>query len=205
MGRLSRGAAEPLDVLIVDNYDSFTYNTVQMLGGLGARCTVVLNDEVRAEDIEARAPDGILLSAGPGTPLDAGVTLEVIARFAGRVPLLGVCLGHQAIAHAFGGRVIRAHRPMHGKTSRIDHAGVGLFHDLPRPASMARYNSLLVEESSLPSSLRVTARSDEGEVMGLEHEALDVQGIQFHPESASSQGGQRLFANWLGRLRAGEA
>jgi para-aminobenzoate synthetase component 2 len=205
MGRLSRLSAEPLDVLIIDNYDSFTYNTVQMLGTLGARCTVVLNDAVSAPDIDARAPDGILLSAGPGTPLDAGITLEVIARFAGRIPLLGVCLGHQAIAHAFGGRVVRASRPMHGKTSQIEHAGVGLFLDLPRPASMARYNSLLVEESSLPAPLRVTARSAEGEIMGLEHEHLDVQGVQFHPESASSQRGERIFANWLGHLRAGDA
>jgi anthranilate synthase/aminodeoxychorismate synthase-like glutamine amidotransferase len=205
MGQLRRAPAEPLEVLIVDNYDSFTYNTVQMLGSLGARCTVVLNDEVSAADIDARGPDAILLSAGPGTPLDAGVTLQVIERFAGRVPLLGVCLGHQAIAHAFGGRVVRASRPMHGKTSPIEHAGVGLFLDLPRPATMARYNSLLVEEGSLPAVLRVTARSADGEIMGLEHEQLDVQGVQFHPESASSQGGERIFANWLGRLRAGEA
>jgi anthranilate synthase/aminodeoxychorismate synthase-like glutamine amidotransferase len=202
---LSRAPSAPLDVLIVDNNDSFTYNTVQMLGSLGARCTVVLNDQLAPSDIDARAPDGILLSAGPGTPLDAGITLEVIARFAGRVPLLGVCLGHQAIAHAFGGRVVRASRPMHGKTSAIEHGGVGLFRGLPLPVSMARYNSLLVEESSLPATLRVTARSGEGEIMGLEHERLDVQGVQFHPESASSQGGERIFSNWLGRLRAGEA
>jgi anthranilate synthase/aminodeoxychorismate synthase-like glutamine amidotransferase len=205
MGQLSCAPAEPLDVLIVDNYDSFTYNTVQMLGSLGARCTVVLNDEVSPSDIEARGPDGILLSAGPGTPLDAGVTLQVIERFAGRVPLLGVCLGHQAIAHAFGGRVVRANRPMHGKTSLIEHAGIGLFLDVPRPASMARYNSLLVEEGSLPATLRVTARSGEGEIMGLSHEQLDIQSVQFHPESAASQGGERIFANWLGRLRAGQA
>jgi anthranilate synthase/aminodeoxychorismate synthase-like glutamine amidotransferase len=200
MGRVSRA---PLRVVLIDNYDSFTYNTVQVLGGLGVRCTVVLNDQQSAEEIEALTPRGIVLSAGPGTPLDAGITLDVIARFAGRVPLLGVCLGHQAIAHAFGGRVVGGGRLMHGKTSRIEHGGVGLFRGLPQPAIMARYNSLLVEEATLPPTLRVTARSEEGEVMGLEHERLDVQGVQFHPESALSQAGEQVFANWLERLEAG--
>ena len=200
MGRVSRA---PLRVVLVDNYDSFTYNTVQVLGGLGARCTVVLNDQRSAQELEALAPHGILLSAGPGTPLDAGITLDVIARFAGRVPLLGVCLGHQAIAHAFGGRVVGGGRLMHGKTSRIEHGGVGLFRGLPQPAIMARYNSLLVEEATLPPTLRVTARSAEGEIMGLEHERLDVQAVQFHPESALSQAGERIFSNWLERLGNG--
>ncbi len=200
MGRVTRAGRAPVGVVIIDNYDSFTYNTVQVLGGLGARCTVVLNDQLSAAELEAFAPQGILLSAGPGTPLDAGITLDVIARFAGRVPLLGVCLGHQAIAHAFGGRVVSGGRLMHGKTSRIEHRGVGLFRGVPQPAIMARYNSLLVEEGSLPSTLRVTARSAEGEIMGLEHERLDVQAVQFHPESALSQGGDRLFSNWLDRL-----
>jgi len=189
-------------VVIVDNYDSFTYNTVHVLGGLGARCTVTLNDRASPADIEALRPDGVLLSAGPGTPLDAGITLDVIAHFAGRVPLLGVCLGHQAIAHAFGGRVVGGGRLMHGKTCAVEHAGTGLFRGLPQPALMARYNSLLVEHSSLPAALRVTAHSPEGEIMGLEHRELDVKGVQFHPESVLSRGGDQLFCNWLEQLRA---
>jgi anthranilate synthase/aminodeoxychorismate synthase-like glutamine amidotransferase len=200
MGPIEPGRGRAAHVVIVDNYDSFTYNTVHVLGGLGARCTVVLNDQLAAGAIAALAPDGILLSAGPGTPLDAGITLDVIASYAGRVPLLGVCLGHQAIAHAFGGRVLGGGRLMHGKTSLIEHDGCGLFDGLPRPAVMARYNSLLVEETSLPSALRVTARSETGEIMGLEHRELDVMAVQFHPESALSQGGDRLFSNWLKRL-----
>jgi len=192
----------PAHVVIVDNYDSFTYNTVHALCGLGARCTVLLNDQASPAQIEALAPDGVLLSAGPGTPLDAGITLAVIAHFAGRVPLLGVCLGHQAIAHAFGGRVVGGGRLMHGKTCDVAHGAVGLFHGLPQPAVMARYNSLLVEESSLPPTLRVTARSAEGEIMALEHHALSIQGVQFHPESVLSRGGDGLFSNWLEQLRA---
>jgi len=195
-------ATDAAHVVIVDNYDSFTYNTVHVLGGLGARCSVLLNDRTTPAEIEALAPDGVLLSAGPGTPLDAGVTLAVIAHFAGRVPLLGVCLGHQAIAHAYGGRVVGGGRLMHGKTCAVEHDGTGLFRGLPAPASMARYNSLLVEPSSLPSTLRVTARSAEGEIMGLEHRQLAIEGVQFHPESVLSRDGDRLFSNWLERLRA---
>src|SRR5688572_24212106 len=159
MDRLTPGGGS-VHVLIVDNYDSFTYNTVQLLGTLGARCTVVSNDRCSASDLEPLAPDGILLSAGPGTPRDAGITLDVIRRYAGRVPLLGVCLGHQAIAHAFGARVVGGGRLMHGKTSEVLHDGTGLFSGLPRPVVMARYNSLLVEENGMPPSLRVTARSE---------------------------------------------
>jgi para-aminobenzoate synthetase component 2 len=199
MGRL-KPESLAAHVVIVDNYDSFTYNTVQLLGSLGARCTVVLNDQMPAAELERLSPSGILLSAGPGTPLDAGITLDVIARFAGRVPLLGVCLGHQAIAHAFGGRVVNATRLMHGKTSRIEHGGDGLFRGLPQPARMARYNSLLVEEASLPASLRVTARSEENEVMALEHASHEIRAVQFHPESALSEGGAQLMSNWLERL-----
>jgi anthranilate synthase/aminodeoxychorismate synthase-like glutamine amidotransferase len=201
MDRLTRSAVS-VHVLLVDNYDSFTYNTVQLLGALGARCTVVRNDQCAASDLEPLAPDGILLSAGPGTPRDAGITLDVIARYAGRIPLLGVCLGHQAIAHAFGGQVISGGRLLHGKTSEVVHDGTGLFSGLPRPAVMARYNSLLVEEGSLPPSLRVTARSEHNEIMGLSHDRDAVEGVQFHPESVLSCGGDRLFTNWLDRLRA---
>lgn len=194
-------SAAAAHVVIVDNYDSFTYNTVHALAGLGARCSVLLNDRTTPADIEALAPDGVLLSAGPGTPLDAGVTLATIAHFAGRVPLLGVCLGHQAIAHAYGARVVGGGRLMHGKTCAVEHDGTGLFRGLPAPAWMARYNSLLVEPGSLPPTLRVTARSAEGEIMGLAHHTLPIEGVQFHPESVLSRDGDRLFSNWLERLR----
>jgi anthranilate synthase/aminodeoxychorismate synthase-like glutamine amidotransferase len=187
-------------IVIVDNYDSFTYNTVQVLGQLGAGCRVVLNDQVSLGELESLQPRGILLSAGPGTPDEAGITLEVIRHFAGRVPLLGVCLGHQAIAQAFGARVVAGGRLMHGKTSRIEHDGTGLFLGLPQPASMARYNSLLVDPDSVPAELRVTARSSEGEIMALAHTELAVQGVQFHPESVLSESGSQLLANWLGQL-----
>jgi anthranilate synthase/aminodeoxychorismate synthase-like glutamine amidotransferase len=190
-------------VLIIDNYDSFTYNTLHLLSVLGAQCTVLLNDRTSLEDIAARAPDGILLSAGPGVPAEAGITLDAIEHFAGSVPLLGVCLGHQAIACALGGRVVRATRMMHGKTCRVGHTGTGLFRGLPNPAVMARYNSLLVDEQTLPAVLAVTARSPEGEIMGFEHLGLSLQGVQFHPESVLSSGGDRLLRNWLQGLPGG--
>lgn len=193
------GSREPY-VVIIDNYDSFTYNTVQLLAQLGARCEVVLNDRVSVREIEALSPAGVLLSAGPGTPDEAGITLEAIRHFAGKVPLLGVCLGHQAIARAFGGCVLGGGRLMHGKTSRIHHSGTGLFEGVPNPATMARYNSLLVDEASLPTSLRVTARSSEGELMALTHETLAISGVQFHPESVLSENGSDLLANWLKQL-----
>lgn len=195
---MSGGAA----IVIVDNYDSFTYNTVQLLGQLGAHCHVVLNDQVGLGELERLAPAGLLFSAGPGTPDEAGITLDAIAHFAGRVPMLGVCLGHQAIAQAFGGRVVAGGRLMHGKTSLVIHGGRGLFHDIPSPVAMARYNSLLVEEASLPPCIRVTARSSEGEVMALEHAQHAIQGVQFHPESALSENGSTLLANWLKQLKS---
>jgi anthranilate synthase/aminodeoxychorismate synthase-like glutamine amidotransferase len=199
---LSRGAAGVGGpIVIVDNYDSFTYNTVQLLGELGAEALVVLNDRASVADVEGLRPRGILLSAGPGTPNDAGITLQVIKYFSARVPLLGVCLGHQAIAQAFGGRVVGGGRLMHGKTCPVEHDGEGLFQGLPQPAIMARYNSLLVEEASIPADLRVTARSDQGEVMGLRHVRLPIQGVQFHPESVLSESGARLLGNWLAQLR----
>jgi anthranilate synthase/aminodeoxychorismate synthase-like glutamine amidotransferase len=200
MGRLTPQGLEATRVVIVDNYDSFTYNTLQLLGQLGAECRVVLNDAVTTADIEACQPMGILLSAGPGTPDEAGITLETIRHFAGRVPILGVCLGHQAIAQAFGGRVIGGGRMMHGKTCVVEHDGAGLFRGLPQPVNMARYNSLLVDGANIPAVLRVTAHSSPGEVMALEHRQLPIQGVQFHPESILSESGGKLLANWLEQL-----
>jgi para-aminobenzoate synthetase component 2 len=188
-------------VLIVDNYDSFTYNTAQLLSFLGADCHIALNDRTNLGEVASLGPHGILLSAGPGTPDDAGVTLELIRHFSGKIPLLGVCLGHQAIAQAFGARVVRGGRLLHGKVSAVEHDGSDVFRTLPSPLRMARYNSLLVEESSLPDVLRVTARSETGEVMALSHRRLPVQGVQFHPESVLSESGGQLLANWLLELQ----
>jgi anthranilate synthase/aminodeoxychorismate synthase-like glutamine amidotransferase len=188
-------------VLVLDNYDSFTFNLVQYLGELGATCEVVRNDAITVEAIAARAPDGLLISPGPCTPNEAGVSLEAIHVLSGKLPILGVCLGHQAIGQAFGGKVVRAQRLMHGKTSPILHAGEGIFASVPSPFEATRYHSLLVERESLPSTLRVTAWTAEGEIMGLRHETLDVEGVQFHPESILTLEGKSLLANWVGRTR----
>jgi len=191
-------------VLVVDNYDSFTFNLVQYLGELGAECEVIRNDARSVDEIEAKLPERILLSPGPCTPDDAGICLDVIKRLSGRVPILGVCLGHQAIGQAFGGKVVRAPRLMHGKTSPIAHEGKGVFRDLPNPMIATRYHSLVVEPSSLPSELEVTAwTDDEGTrtIMGLRHKTLDVEGVQFHPESILTEAGKQLLANWLGSRR----
>ncbi|MGZ3476071.1 MAG: anthranilate synthase component II [Polyangiales bacterium] len=188
-------------VLVVDNYDSFTFNLVQYLGELGARCEVIRNDARSVSEIEANLPERILLSPGPCTPDDAGICLEVIQRLSGKVPILGVCLGHQSIGQAFGGKVVRAPRLMHGKTSPIEHAGKGVFRGLPQPMTATRYHSLVVEPSSLPESLEVTAWTDDGTgvptIMGLRHKELDVEGVQFHPESILTEAGKLLLANWL--------
>ncbi|MGZ3419138.1 MAG: anthranilate synthase component II [Polyangiales bacterium] len=188
-------------VLVVDNYDSFTFNLVQYLGELGARCEVIRNDARSVSEIEANLPERILLSPGPCTPDDAGICLEVIERLSGKVPILGVCLGHQSIGQAFGGKVVRAPRLMHGKTSPIEHAGKGVFRGLPQPMTATRYHSLVVEPSSLPESLEVTAWTDDGTgvptIMGLRHKELDVEGVQFHPESILTEAGKLLLANWL--------
>ncbi len=170
-------------VVVVDNYDSFTYNLVQYLEALGAECIVVLNDQTTLDAVAAMAPDGILLSPGPGTPDDAGVTLSIIDELAGKIPMLGVCLGHQSIAQAYGGRVIRAERLMHGKTSPIEHDAGSIFAGLPSPFVATRYHSLIVERGSLPACLEVSARTAEGEIMALRHRELPVEGVQFHPES----------------------
>jgi anthranilate synthase/aminodeoxychorismate synthase-like glutamine amidotransferase len=184
-------------VLVIDNYDSFTWNLVQYLGELGADVRVELNDKVRVEDIAAIAPDKILISPGPCTPNEAGVSLDVIAKLAGKIPIFGVCLGHQAIGQAFGGRVVRAERLMHGRTSPIVHDGGGLFSGLPSPFEATRYHSLIVERASLPKDLVVTAWTAEGEIMALRHATHDVVGVQFHPESILTTHGKALVANWL--------
>ena len=188
-------------VLVIDNYDSFTFNLVQYLGELGAETHVVKNDEVPVSAIPSLAPDGILLSPGPCTPNEAGICLETLTTLAGTFPIFGVCLGHQAIGQAFGGKVVRAERLMHGKTSPILHGGRGVFRGLPSPFEATRYHSLLVERASLPAPLRITAWTAEGEIMGLRHEALAVEGVQFHPESILTRDGKDLLANWLREVR----
>jgi anthranilate synthase/aminodeoxychorismate synthase-like glutamine amidotransferase len=190
-------------LVVIDNYDSFTYNTVQLFGGLGARCSVLLNDRTTLREIEGLAPQGIVLSPGPGTPDEAGITLAAIRHFSGRVPLLGICLGHQALAQAFGARVVRAARPIHGKASAIEHDGLGIFRGIPSPTAGGRYNSLVVDPSTVPAELAVSARSEASEVMGLRHRRLPIESVQFHPESVLSEHGKLLFGNWLAGLERG--
>jgi anthranilate synthase component 2 len=186
-------------VLMIDNYDSFTYNLVQYFGELGADIRVVLNDEMDVAGIAALRPEKIVISPGPCSPNEAGVSLQVIAAFAGRVPILGVCLGHQAIGQAFGGRVVHARELMHGKTSPVAHAGVGVFAGLPTPFTATRYHSLAVERASLPADLEVTAWTEDGEIMGVRHRRFDVEGVQFHPESVLTEHGHRMLENFLKR------
>jgi anthranilate synthase/aminodeoxychorismate synthase-like glutamine amidotransferase len=188
-------------ILVVDNYDSFTYNLVQYLGELGAELKVARNDAIELDEVERLAPCAIVVSPGPGRPEDAGITLRLIQRFAPTVPLLGVCLGHQALGQAFGGRVVRAPAVMHGKTSAIHHDGRGLFRGLPKPFTATRYHSLVVERASLPAALEVSATTDDGLIMGLRHRRYPAEGVQFHPESISTTEGKRLLANFLGRAR----
>ena len=189
-------AAGP-SVLLVDNYDSFTYNLYQYLGELGAEVRVVRNDEVSAEAAVALAPDRIVISPGPGTPDQAGITLDLIRRAAGVIPVLGVCLGHQALGQAFGGDVRRAPKLMHGKTSQIHHGGKGVFAGLPVPFTATRYHSLVVERDSVPESLEITAWTDDGIVMGLRHREHALEGVQFHPESILTTVGKDLLRNFL--------
>lgn len=188
-------------VLLIDNYDSFTFNLVQYLGELGAQVEVFRNDAIDLGGIRGRRPDGLVISPGPCTPRDAGITLEAIGALAGSVPIFGVCLGHQAIGEAFGGRVIRNVRVVHGKASPVRHKGTGVFAGLPSPFLAGRYHSLVVERKSLPRCLEVTAQTDEGEVMGLRHRTLAVEGVQFHPESILTEHGKALLENWLTSLR----
>lgn len=184
-------------ILVVDNYDSFTYNLVQYLGELGADTRVVRNDEVTPDGIADMKPERIVVSPGPCTPNEAGISCEVIRRFGERTPILGVCLGHQCIGQVYGGRVVRAGRLMHGKTSLIRHGGTGVFQGIPSPFEAIRYHSLLVERDSLPADLEITADTDQGEIMGLRHRRLPVHGVQFHPESILTQHGKQLLRNFL--------
>ena len=186
-------------LLMIDNYDSFTYNLVQYLGELGEDVKVVRNDEMAVADIERLGPQRIVISPGPCTPNEAGVSLELIHRFAGRVPILGVCLGHQAIGQAFGGRIVHAKTLMHGKVSDIHHSGKGVFRGIATPFRATRYHSLAIERASCPAELEVTAWTDDGEIMGVRHRTLVVEGVQFHPESILTEHGHQLLANFLQR------
>ncbi len=190
-------------LLLVDNYDSFTFNLVQYLGELGAEVAVHRNDQIDVAGIRAARPDGVVLSPGPCTPDEAGVTLTAIRELSGALPILGVCLGHQAIGQAFGGKVIRNERIVHGKASPVQHHGTGLYAGLPNPFQAGRYHSLVVRREGLPEALEVVSWTAEGEIMGLRHRALEVEGVQFHPESILTEAGRPLLANWLGRLGAG--
>ena len=187
----------PPRLLLVDNYDSFTYNRVQAFLVLGAEVLVYRNDEITLEAADALAPTHLCISPGPGTPRDAGVSMQMIRHFAGRIPVLGVCLGHQSITEAFGGKVVRNWSLMHGKTSRIEHDGSGVFAGLPQPLEVGRYHSLVAQPESMPAELVVTARSAEGEIMGLRHATLAIEGVQFHPESVLTPDGPALLANFL--------
>ncbi len=188
-------------VFVLDNYDSFTYNLVQYLGELGARVEVRRNDEVTVEEVEAMHPEHIVVSPGPCTPREAGISIELIRHFAGKVPILGVCLGHQAIGAAFGGQVVRAKNLMHGKTSQVEHDGKTLFRGLPSPMTATRYHSLIVAEEGLPSDLEVSAWTLDKDgtrvIMGLRHRKFSVEGVQFHPESVLTDEGKKLVANFL--------
>ncbi|MDZ7685042.1 MAG: aminodeoxychorismate/anthranilate synthase component II [Gammaproteobacteria bacterium] len=195
-------------ILMIDNYDSFTYNVVQYLGEIGEEVDVFRNDEITMDDIERRAPDKIVISPGPCTPNEAGISMEVVRRFQGEIPVFGVCLGHQCIGQVYGGRIVRADRVMHGKTSVIRHDGKGVFKGLPDGFTATRYHSLVIEPSSMPDCLEVTAWAelDNGgqEIMGVRHRELPVEGVQFHPESILTQHGHDLLSNFLENSKKGE-
>ena len=184
-------------IIMVDNYDSFTYNLVQYFGELGEKLKVFRNDEISVAGIERLKPERIVISPGPGTPAEAGISIEVIKHFGGKVPILGVCLGHQAIGEAFGGKIIRSQLIMHGKTSEIYHDGKTIFKGLPKPFTATRYHSLLVERKSLPKVLEISAWTKKGEIMGLRHKIMKIEGVQFHPESILTEAGKKLLANFL--------
>ena len=192
-------------ILVIDNYDSFTYNLVQYLGELGEQVEVRRNDAIGLDEIDRLAPDQILISPGPGTPDEAGISLELIRQFKGRIPILGVCLGHQAIGQAFGGEVIQAGRLMHGKTSLIHHDGKTVFAGLPSPFTATRYHSLIIRKETLPDCLEVSAWTDEGEIMGVRHREYSVEGVQFHPESITTEHGKDLLRNFLALAKPSRA
>ncbi|WP_028609608.1 aminodeoxychorismate/anthranilate synthase component II [Paenibacillus harenae] len=191
-------------ILVIDNYDSFTYNLVQYLGELGEEITVKRNDEIDLAGIEALAPDHILISPGPCSPNEAGISLSLIEHFKGKIPIFGVCLGHQSIGQAFGGEVVRAEKLMHGKTSEIHHAGKSIFAGMPSPFTATRYHSLIVRRETLPDCLEITAETVEGEIMGLRHKEYAIEGVQFHPESIITEHGLTMLRNFL-QARTGEA
>jgi len=184
-------------ILVIDNYDSFTYNLVQYLGELGAEVQVFRNDKLTNEDIERLAPDQLLISPGPCTPKEAGISVEAIKRYAGKLPLFGVCLGHQSLAYAFGGQIVRAERLMHGKTSMVHHDGKTIFQGLPNPFEATRYHSLIVKRETLPTDFEISAETVEGEIMGLRHRPTGAEGVQFHPESILTTAGMDLLKNFL--------
>ena len=190
----------PARVLVIDNIDSFVYNLVQYVGELGAEPIVVRNNEVTVAEALALNPDGVLLSPGPGRPEDAGILCASISAFAGKVPVFGVCLGHQAIGHVYGANVVRAPELLHGKTSMVKHTGTGVFTGIESPVQATRYHSLIVERATLPEHLIVTAETDDGMIMGMRHRDFDVEGVQFHPESILTHCGQQMIANFLARL-----
>ena len=186
-------------LLVIDNYDSFTYNLVQYLGELGQEVRVVRNDEIAVGEIAGLAPSHIVISPGPCTPNEAGISLDVIKTYAGKIPILGVCLGHQSIGQAFGGKIVRAARVMHGKTSQIHHDGKGVFTGLPNPFEATRYHSLVIERTSVPDSLEVTAKTADDEIMAVRHRTLPVEGVQFHPESFLTTAGKDLLRNFIAK------
>lgn len=190
-----------MKILMIDNYDSFTYNLVQYLGSLGAEVIVKRNDEISSEEVKEINPDGIVISPGPCTPKEAGVSVEVVRKYYKEYPILGVCLGHQAIGYAFGANIVRAKRLMHGKTSEITHTGEGIFKDIPSPFTAVRYHSLVIDEKTLPKELKITARSEDGEIMGIQHVEYPVYGVQFHPESVLSEYGMKILENFLNVAR----
>ena len=185
-------------ILLLDNYDSFTYNLAQYLGELGCTLEVHRNDKISVEQIEKRKPERIVISPGPCTPREAGISVELIERLAGKYPIFGVCLGHQAIGAAFGAKIVRAPKLFHGKTSEIEHDGKGIFHGVPNPLTGTRYHSLIVERKSLPRSLEISAETRDGVIMGLRHRKLKVEGVQFHPESVLTESGKQILKNFLG-------
>jgi len=184
-------------ILVIDNYDSFTYNLVQYLGELGSTCVVYRNDQINLQTIEEKNPDHLVISPGPCTPREAGISIQAILRMAGKIPILGVCLGHQCLGAAFGGEIVQAKRLMHGKGSLIYHDGKTIYKDLPNPFQAIRYHSLLIERKSLPDCLEISAETEEGEIMGIRHKGFAMEGVQFHPESIMTEGGKILLKNFI--------